>query len=76
MTVLVALDTETGIIRRYVGSTATHAGGLTHDPEDADKTREAIETFRHTPPDALKIGSTGRRTFEDALREQRLRLNP
>jgi hypothetical protein len=73
MTVLVTLDTETGIIRRWAERTNTHVAGLTHDPEDALKTSALIESFRVNPHMDHQVRSTGRRDFDDALREQRAR---
>jgi hypothetical protein len=73
MTVLVSLDTDSGIIRRWSGRTNTHAAGLTHDPEDALKTTSVIEAFRVNPHMDHWIVSTGKRTMDDALREQRAR---
>lgn len=71
MTVLVVLDTESGIISRFDGRTATHAAGLTHDPEDAVKTQSKIEGFRLNPhlDHAIKVPRA--RTMEDALSDQR-----
>ncbi len=73
MTVLVSLDTESGIIRRWAERTNTHVAGLTNDPEDAAKTFAVIQEFRHTPADALKIASTGKRDWSDAMRDQKQR---
>lgn len=72
MTVLVSLDTEEGIIRRYTGTgPATHAAGLIHDPEDAEKTKGIIERFRHSPSGDHVVKVARPRTIDDALREQR-----
>lgn len=72
MTVLVALDTETGLVRRYEGKIATHVAGLTNDPEDALKTASVIEGFRLNPHMDHAIKVPRPRTMEDALREQRI----
>jgi len=71
MTALVVLDTETGIITRFDGAKATHAAGLTHDPEDALKTTSIIESFRCNPHMDHAIKVPRPRTMEDAMREQR-----
>lgn len=76
MSTFVTLDTETGVIRRWEKSPAlglrpTHAAGLTHDPEDALKTQNVIETFRCNPHADHAIKVPRPRTIEDALREQR-----
>jgi hypothetical protein len=72
MRTLVSLDTETGIIRRYSESAqATHAAGLTSDPEDGDRTRGIIEGFRVHPSGDHAIKTPRLRTWDDALREQR-----
>lgn len=74
MTALVVLDTETGVISRFDGRIATHAAGLTHDPEDADRSRVLLEQFRVNPHADHKIKVPRKRTIDDALREQRERL--
>lgn len=76
MSTFVSLDTETGIIRRWekspaLGLRATHAAGLTHDPEDAIKTTSMIESFRCNPHVDHAIKAPRPRTMDDALREQR-----
>lgn len=73
MTALVCLDTETGIITRWDGRRCTHAAGLTHDPNDAIKTAHKINGFRLNPHYDFAV--PGPRTYEDALRDQRARLN-
>jgi hypothetical protein len=71
----VSIDTESGIIRRYSESASlTHEAGLTHDPEDGDKTRAVIEGFRVHPHSDFRIPVQRIRTFEDALIEQRQRF--
>ncbi len=72
----VSLDTETGIVRRYSENAhATHIGGLTNDPDDEVTTLQVLQEFRTQPPWRLAAPvAPGLRTYEDALADQRLRL--
>lgn len=73
MTVLVTLDTETGIVRRWQGGLNTHVAGLVNDPEDGAKTAAVIADFAAFPHDKFKVEPPKLRTYEDAVREQRER---
>lgn len=73
-TPLVTLDTETGIVNRYMGRERTHSAGLTCDPEDGTKTAAVIETFRMYPNRELRVQPRRPRTYEDALEDQRARF--
>lgn len=71
MTLLVSLDTETGVVRRWNGRDNTHVAGLVTDPEDGEKTFATIQSFREDPPWKLRVPEKRARTYDDAVREQR-----
>lgn len=73
MTLLLCMDTETGIVTRWEGRNCTHAGAFTHDPLDGDKTRQQIEKFREHPDYNCRYRQP--RSYFDALLEQWKRLN-